>query len=259
MRRFLLAGLCFFFANGYGVLLAQNKTLGVGVATPNPNAALHVESPTANQGFIMPRLTTAQRTGMSALLGDVDKGLMLFDTDLNTVFIWNGLSWQSTGEVAGGIKLTYPYKDSVASPTGTPDLFALKYNNDEPKRVFRVENHGLNNGSSALSVFNAGTGLAGYFQTSNIASTSSTLMATTNSDAGGQLAPVAVYGESTGTGSLAASFPSAGSGRFSRSELYPGNGISTPRRSRLVAFRPTGEIAHRRGWFVHGELPGAER
>jgi hypothetical protein len=29
-------------------LFAQNKTLGVGTASPNPNAALHVESPTNN-------------------------------------------------------------------------------------------------------------------------------------------------------------------------------------------------------------------
>ena len=40
---------------------AQNKTLGVGTATPNPNAALDVVSPTNNQGLLVPRLTTAQR------------------------------------------------------------------------------------------------------------------------------------------------------------------------------------------------------
>jgi hypothetical protein len=64
--------------------VAQNKTLGVGVVTPNPNAALHVESPTANQGFIMPRLTTAQRTATSfvSALAAVDNGLLVYDTDL---------------------------------------------------------------------------------------------------------------------------------------------------------------------------------
>ena len=76
MRKFLLAGLCL-FVNCTSLLFAQNKTLGVGVATPNPNAALHVESPTGNQGFIMPRLTSSQREAMIPLLTAADKGLML--------------------------------------------------------------------------------------------------------------------------------------------------------------------------------------
>jgi hypothetical protein len=71
-----------------GALQAQNKTLGVGVASPNPNAALHVESPTSNQGFIMPRMTTAQRTnsGFVSALSSPDIGLMVFDIDLVRVF-----------------------------------------------------------------------------------------------------------------------------------------------------------------------------
>ena len=207
MRKFSLAGLCLLLINSYGVL-AQNKTLAVGVTTPNPNAALHVESPTANQGFILPRLTTLQRmaTAFTSALGLPDDGLMVYDTDLNTIFIWNGISWQNTGVVDGGVRLTYPYMDSVAVPTGANDLFALKYNHAEPKRVMRIENQNASNGSSTLSVSTVGTGLAGYFQVANPATTSSALYATTNSDAGGQIAPVAVYGESTGTGSLGASF-----------------------------------------------------
>lgn len=206
MRKILLALLCLFVFSDS--LFAQNKTLGVGVATPNPNAALHVESPTGNQGFLLPRLSTQQRLAatFTGVLGQPDNGLMVYDTDLKTIFIWNGISWQSTGEVAGGIKLTYPYVDSVTIATGTNDLFALKYYNAEPKRVMRIENQNPTNGSSTLSVYTAGTGLSGYFQVANAATTSSTLYATTNSNAGGQIAPVAVYGESTGTGSLGGSF-----------------------------------------------------
>src|SRR3546814_513966 len=97
MRKSLLAGLCLFFSSS-GLLLAQNKTLGVGVTTPNPNAALHVESPTGNQGFIMPRLTTAQREAMTSLLTAADQGLILFDTDLSSIFIWDGVVWTSTSQ-----------------------------------------------------------------------------------------------------------------------------------------------------------------
>lgn len=207
MKKFLLAttlGLSVFLT---APVLAQNKSLGVGVATPNENAALHVESPTGNQGFIMPRLTTAQRTAMGSLLTATDNGLMLYDTDLNNIFIWDGSQWKTTAEVAGETKLAYPYKDSVVTATGTTDLFALKYNNPEHKRVLRVENLNRANGSSTLSVSNNGSGVAGYFQNLNDTTASSTLYAVTNSNYSGQgLLPVAVYGESSGTGSLAAAF-----------------------------------------------------
>jgi len=185
---------------------AQNKTLGVGIPTPNANAALHVESPTNNQGFIMPRLTTSQRTSMGPLLTTTDNGLMLYDTDLKTIYVWDGATWKSTAQVAGGSKLSYPYEDIVTTNTGTTDVFALKYNATDNTRVMRIENQSATNGSSALSVSNLGVGLAGYFQVTNATSGGTALYGTTNSNLGGAVAPVGVYGESTGTGSLAGSF-----------------------------------------------------
>jgi hypothetical protein len=196
----------FLFSISFGSLLAQNKTLAVGTSSPNLNAALHVESPTANQGFIMPRLTTLQRKGMAAILSAVDKGLMLFDTDLSTIYLWDGAAWRTSAQVAGGPKLNYPYADTVVTPTGTVDLFAIRYGAAENKRVVRIENNNPTNGSSTLSVANGGTGAAGFFNNTNIATTSSTIYSTIASNAGGALAPVAVYGESTGTGSLGGAF-----------------------------------------------------
>jgi hypothetical protein len=185
---------------------AQNKSLGVGTPTPNANAALHVESPTNNQGFIMPRLTTAQRTGLSTLLTATDNGLMLYDTNLKTIFIWDGTAWKNTAEVAGGSRLSYPYKDSVATSLTGNDLFALKYNNASTKRVLRVESLNSANAGSAVSVLQNGTGIGIFSRVDNATAGTSAIFGTTNSNLGGAVAPVGVYGESTGTGSLAASF-----------------------------------------------------
>ena len=67
---------------------AQNKSVGIGIVSPNQNAALHVVSPTGNQGLLIPQLTTSQRNSMA--LGVAEKGMLVFDTNQNALYIWNG-------------------------------------------------------------------------------------------------------------------------------------------------------------------------
>lgn len=177
-RLLFVAALC--LGSAFFTATAQNKTLGVGISTPNPNAALHVESPTNNQGFIMPRLTTTQRTGMAALLTAGDKGLMLFDTDLNTIYIWNGTGWKSTADVAGSITI---------STTGLDTLGRFKINNNSSfSHAVYAETNG-DSLSSAVHGNNKGHGF-GVFGKS----------------AGSKFASAAVYGEHVGTGDAAGAF-----------------------------------------------------
>lgn len=46
-------------------------------------------------GFILPRLTTAQRLGLT--VGVNDAGLQLFDTTAGTIYLWTGSAWTSVG------------------------------------------------------------------------------------------------------------------------------------------------------------------
>lgn len=205
MRKILLAGLCLFIS--FYSANSQNKTLGVGAATPNPNAALHVESPTGNQGFIMPRLTTLKREAMNSFLADADKGLMLYDTDLNTVFIWDGKAWKTSSQVAGGPKLVYPYVDTLSTtPSGVdPSLLKIVYEGSaiENVNVAHFANLNPNNSNDALSALTNGLGSAGRFRVNNSGSKMPALWAETNSDSA-LSAPI--YGLNTGTGDVAASF-----------------------------------------------------
>lgn len=230
MRKFLLAGVSLFISC-YGVF-GQNKTLGVGVATPNLNAALHVESPSSNQGFIMPRLTTVQRDAMRLSLTGSDKGLMLFDTDLNTLYIWNGAGWNTSSQVAGGPRLLYPYVDTVkTSPGVNANLLRLVYSGTavENVGVAHFENLNANSGFSAIfgrtnsatngvadfivnnpannndgiNVSTNGLGTAGRFNASNKASKTPALWVETNSDS---ILSAAIYGLNTGTGDAAGVF-----------------------------------------------------
>ncbi len=69
--------------------------VGIGISTPNPNAILDIVSSTNDKGILIPRLNTAQRTAMNAALSTNENGLMVFDSDLNGFYFWNGSSWMS--------------------------------------------------------------------------------------------------------------------------------------------------------------------
>ncbi|HEY0769259.1 MAG TPA: hypothetical protein VGD31_02925, partial [Sphingobacteriaceae bacterium] len=164
---------------------AQNKTLGVGVATPNSNAALHVESPTGNQGFILPRLTTAQRTatGFTSVLGAGDNGLMVYDTNLKTIYIWDGAMWKTSAQVAGGPKLTYPYVDTIATAPNNSNLMRLLYAGSATENVgvAHFENLNPNNGFSAIfGRTNSATNGVADFVVNNTSNNNDALGVTTN-------------------------------------------------------------------------------
>ena len=189
-----------------------NKSLGVGTTTPNPNAALHVESPTGNQGFIMPRLTTAQRTAITGL-GAGDIGLLVFDTDLKDVAIWDGVQWDIGGEQGGNPRtLTSSDTSATLHVINNGTIGSVSANASailaETTTAFSAIT-GLIPASASQA--NAVSGItkstdpgswAGYFDAQN----GTAVFGITRSNLGGPLSPVGIYGESTGTGSNAAAF-----------------------------------------------------
>ena len=50
-------------------------------------------SAATGDGFSVPRNTTAGR--LATVFTTADDGMMVFDTDLNNLFIWNGTAWES--------------------------------------------------------------------------------------------------------------------------------------------------------------------
>lgn len=53
-----------------------------------------------NKGFYIPRLTTSQKNALSP--ASANKGLLVFDTDLNRTDFWSGTAWKAVGDGAGG-------------------------------------------------------------------------------------------------------------------------------------------------------------
>lgn len=158
---------------------AQNKNLGVGTTTPNPNAVLDIVSPTNNQGVLFPRLTTAQRTTLAGLLDADDSGLMLYDTDEKAIYIWNGTTWKNNDASTLHLPLT-----------GTANSNALSLEISETNTANTV-------GVVAISTAGEGAAIKGDNSNSNGAiTTAHGVMGVAN--AGGNNA--GVYGTTVGGG-----------------------------------------------------------
>lgn len=205
--------LSFLFVGCVGVI-AQNKTLGVGTSTPNPNAALHVESPTNNQGLLMPRMTTAQRTAASftSALSVADIGLLVFDTDKMGVYVWEGTQWgdesmsatitTTTGN-AGYFAISNPGNAGAAlyATTNGSGVTAAAILAETATAFSAITARGTGAAANAVTgiitdpgpggyavlgtVSATGGGQAGVFNISNPANANNTLEATTNGTGGG--------------------------------------------------------------------------
>ena len=93
--------------------LAQNIGINGTGANANPSALLDLDaSPTNNTGFLMPRLTTAQRI---AIASPAD-GLLVYDTNLGGVYRFSSINnkWDCLNIPAGSVQ----YFANTTSPIG---------------------------------------------------------------------------------------------------------------------------------------------
>ncbi len=76
---------------GYVLLQPNGGSVGVGTTAPVASAALQVNSTT--KGFLPPRMTTAERTAINSPA----TGLVVYDTNDNLVYMFNGSVWTQLG------------------------------------------------------------------------------------------------------------------------------------------------------------------
>ena len=67
----------------------------VGIGTTNPNGKSVLELSSTTQGFLPPRMKTAEKTGLG--LGAADYGMIVYDTDLTSFQYWDGSAWNGLG------------------------------------------------------------------------------------------------------------------------------------------------------------------
>ena len=78
----------------------QNVGINKDGSAPDPSAMLDVSS--TNKGMLVPRMTTAQRT----IISSPAKGLLVFDTDNNSFWFFNGTTWNDLSSGSGTSKWT---------------------------------------------------------------------------------------------------------------------------------------------------------
>ncbi len=90
-----LLGCCLF------PVFAQAQSFGIGVSVPHSSAIVELSS--ASRGLLVPRLTTLQRTAIA----NPAKGLMVYDTNLNTLMHFTGNIWAAVGGTVGAFTIPY--------------------------------------------------------------------------------------------------------------------------------------------------------
>ena len=104
----------------------------------------------AGDGFSCPRLTTTGRTALTLTTGD--KGMMVYDTTLTTLCIWNGTAWEFINDNSSG---WVSVKDFGAKGDGVTDdsaafNAALAFSNAVlvPVGTYRIQDVDLSNNKS---------------------------------------------------------------------------------------------------------------
>ena len=151
------------------IALIQLKSLGafaqvgIGTTTPDNSAALDLSS--SSKGFLVPRMTSAQRTAISGPA----KGLMVFDNDSAYFFYYNGSAWKGikpSSAIGGSSPWTTSGSNIQNSNTGNVGLGKAPSYQLDVKGPVNADSIMLN-GSTALSAKGTGNTMVGSPATKN--------------------------------------------------------------------------------------------
>jgi len=81
----------FFFLLFLLGIIKNSDAQNVGIGTPTPNTSALLDITSTNKGLLIPRMTTSQRLTISTPAN----GLMVYDTDKNEFYHYNGTGWRS--------------------------------------------------------------------------------------------------------------------------------------------------------------------
>ncbi len=89
-----------------GITVFAQQNVGMGTLNPNPKAILELAD--TSRGFLLPRMTAAQRGALDSIipLGATPVGLTVYDLSDNLFHYWNGALWKHFPDLADGWTLS---------------------------------------------------------------------------------------------------------------------------------------------------------
>ncbi len=135
------------------------QSIGIGTTTPNPKALLDINSTT--KGILIPSMTTSQRFAITTPPG----GLMVYDTDKNEFYHYNGSGWTAilnggywTRPITSRNRITNN-SDSVGIGTNSPGEWLDVNGNIRSRNNLMADNNvtaaGAVSGAGLISTGNA--------------------------------------------------------------------------------------------------------
>ncbi|SHJ66984.1 T9SS type A sorting domain-containing protein [Aquimarina spongiae] len=76
--------------------IGEDGNVGIGFTGntfPNINSEASIHLKATDQGLLINRMTTDQRTTFGASLDTDENGMMVYDTEENNLYLWNGTAW----------------------------------------------------------------------------------------------------------------------------------------------------------------------
>ena len=110
--------------------IGANGNIGVGMGGlvfPNPNASIDLNA--SNKGLQLNRMDTAQRDALGIALGGTEVGVLIYNTDDNITYVWDGTIWNATGSDDQALSLNVNSLD--LEDGGSVDLSGYLDNTDD--------------------------------------------------------------------------------------------------------------------------------
>ncbi|WP_158085106.1 tail fiber domain-containing protein [Niastella vici] len=174
---------------------AQSVAINTDGSAADATAILDVKS--TSKGMLIPRMTTAQRTGIATPA----TGLLVFDTDTNAFWYYNGTGWTKLDMAGNNWSTTGNSGTTIGTNfIGTTDdiPFTVKVNNQVAGYVSSTVNPGRNN--TSWGYLGLGQNTTGR---KNVAIGSQALMANTTGQNNTALGYQALMSVTTGNGNTA--------------------------------------------------------
>jgi hypothetical protein len=131
--------------NGRTQINSTGFTNNLTQADATPKAALEVVS--TNSGVLLPKLTNAQRNAIAS--GDLQNGLLLYNTDSSAFQFYNGSAWTSVGSGGAGAGhwqfssgVQFDTTNNIAIGTSNPQGYKLAVNGTAIFTKVRVKTAG---------------------------------------------------------------------------------------------------------------------